>query len=97
MPLGLGNIFNGFFKQYGHTVILLLRYIDIAMLMLVTVVYLVLAPRTYKADGLLRIDKNPSALMAGYQAVGDWLGLRQDRHFLPAAEPEEQVTEEVQT
>jgi len=32
MPLGLGNIFNGLFKQYGHTVILLLRCIDIAML-----------------------------------------------------------------
>ena len=32
MPLGLGNIFNGLFKQYGHTVILLLRVIDIAML-----------------------------------------------------------------
>ncbi len=32
MPLGIGNIFNGLFKQYGHTVILLLRVIDIAML-----------------------------------------------------------------
>ena len=32
MPLGLGNIFNGLFKQYGHTVILVLRFIDIAML-----------------------------------------------------------------
>ncbi|MGZ8184371.1 MAG: undecaprenyl-phosphate glucose phosphotransferase [Methylobacter sp.] len=32
MPLGLGNIFNGLFRQYGHTVILLLRFIDIAML-----------------------------------------------------------------
>jgi putative colanic acid biosynthesis UDP-glucose lipid carrier transferase len=32
MPLGIGNIFNGLFKQYGHTVILLLRFIDIAML-----------------------------------------------------------------
>lgn len=32
MPFGLGNIFNGLFKQYGHTVILLLRFIDIAML-----------------------------------------------------------------
>ncbi|MFZ2452061.1 MAG: undecaprenyl-phosphate glucose phosphotransferase [Methylovulum miyakonense] len=32
MPLGLGNIFNGLIKQYGHTVILLLRFIDIAML-----------------------------------------------------------------
>ncbi|MDD5276527.1 MAG: undecaprenyl-phosphate glucose phosphotransferase [Methylovulum sp.] len=33
MPLGLGNIFNGLIKQYGHTVILLLRFIDIAMLL----------------------------------------------------------------
>jgi putative colanic acid biosynthesis UDP-glucose lipid carrier transferase len=32
MPLSVGNIFNGLFKQYGHTVILLLRFIDIAML-----------------------------------------------------------------
>lgn len=32
MPFGLGNIFNGLFKQYGHTVILLLRFIDIVML-----------------------------------------------------------------
>ena len=33
MPLGLGNIFNGLFKQYGHTVIFLLRFVDSAMLM----------------------------------------------------------------
>ena len=32
MPLGVGTIFNGIFRQYGHTVILLLRIIDIAML-----------------------------------------------------------------
>jgi putative colanic acid biosysnthesis UDP-glucose lipid carrier transferase len=32
VPLGFGNIFNGFYKQYGHTVILLLRFVDIAML-----------------------------------------------------------------
>jgi len=32
MPLGIGNIFNGLFKQYGHTVILLLRFIDVSML-----------------------------------------------------------------
>jgi hypothetical protein len=31
-------------------------------------------------------SKNPSALMSGYQAMGDWLGLRQDRNALPAAE-----------
>ena len=33
MPLGLGNIFNGLFRQYGHTVFLLLRLIDITMLL----------------------------------------------------------------
>jgi putative colanic acid biosysnthesis UDP-glucose lipid carrier transferase len=33
VPIGFGNIFNGFYKQYGHTVILLLRFVDIAMLM----------------------------------------------------------------
>ncbi|QPK65044.1 undecaprenyl-phosphate glucose phosphotransferase [Methylomonas sp. LL1] len=33
MPLSLGNIFNGLFKQYGHTVILLLRVIDVVMLL----------------------------------------------------------------
>jgi len=32
MPLGMGNFFNGLFRQYGHTVILLLRIIDITML-----------------------------------------------------------------
>lgn len=32
MPLSLGNIFNGLFKQYGHTVILLLRVVDVLML-----------------------------------------------------------------
>ena len=32
MPLGIGSIFNGLFKQYGHTVLLLLRFIDITML-----------------------------------------------------------------
>jgi putative colanic acid biosynthesis UDP-glucose lipid carrier transferase len=32
MPPSVGNIFNGLFKQYGHTAILLLRFIDIAML-----------------------------------------------------------------
>lgn len=33
MPLGLGNVFNGLFRQYGHTVILLLRVVDIVMLL----------------------------------------------------------------
>jgi len=32
MPLGLGNMFNGLYKQYGHTIILLLRVADMAML-----------------------------------------------------------------
>lgn len=32
MPVNLGSIFNGLFKQYGHTMILLLRFLDIAML-----------------------------------------------------------------
>jgi putative colanic acid biosynthesis UDP-glucose lipid carrier transferase len=32
MPLNVGNIFKGLFKQYGHTVIVLLRFLDIAML-----------------------------------------------------------------
>jgi putative colanic acid biosynthesis UDP-glucose lipid carrier transferase len=32
MPLAVGNIFNGLFRQYGHMTILLLRIIDIAML-----------------------------------------------------------------
>jgi putative colanic acid biosysnthesis UDP-glucose lipid carrier transferase len=33
MPLGLGSVFNGLSKQYGHTVIILLRLIDIGMLL----------------------------------------------------------------
>ena len=33
MPPSVGNIFNGLFRQYGHTVILLLRIIDVAMLL----------------------------------------------------------------
>ncbi len=40
---------------------------------------------------------NPSALMAGYQAVGDWFGKRRDIDYLPTTDLEEQVTEEVQT
>ncbi len=32
MPLGVGNVFKGLFKQYGHTVIVLLRCLDVAML-----------------------------------------------------------------
>jgi len=33
MPLNVGHIFNGIFRQYGHTVILCLRIVDIAMLL----------------------------------------------------------------
>jgi len=32
MPLGVGNVFKGLFRQYGHTVIVLLRFLDITML-----------------------------------------------------------------
>jgi len=31
-------------------------------------------------------SRNPSAFRAGYQAVGDWLGKRQDPNYLPATE-----------
>ena len=40
--------------------------------------------------------KNPSALMAGYQAVGDWLGKRQDRDYLLASESNEEADDKVQ-
>ncbi|WP_026611483.1 undecaprenyl-phosphate glucose phosphotransferase [Methylocaldum szegediense] len=33
MPLGFGIVFRGLYKQYGHTVIVLLRFLDIAMLL----------------------------------------------------------------
>ena len=36
----------------------------LALVLTVTVIYLVLAPRTYKADALLRIDKNKALLAA---------------------------------
>jgi len=41
--------------------------------------------------------KNPSALIAGYQAVRDWLGLRQDRNYLCAGESTLEIDEEIQT
>ena len=44
----------------GKKIILL----TLVSVLLVTVVYLVLAPRTYKADALLRIDKNKALLAA---------------------------------
>ena len=40
--------------------------------------------------------KNPSALMAGYQAMGDWLGLRQDRRYLTVTEPTEEIDDKVE-
>ncbi|HEY8098005.1 MAG TPA: polysaccharide biosynthesis tyrosine autokinase [Methylobacter sp.] len=40
--------------------------------------------------------KGPSAFMAGYQAVGDWIGKRQDRDYVLAAEAVEQVDGEAQ-
>jgi putative colanic acid biosynthesis UDP-glucose lipid carrier transferase len=33
MPIGFGSVFKGLYKQYGHTVIVLLRVLDIAMLL----------------------------------------------------------------
>ena len=42
-------------------------------------------------------SRNPSALVAGYQAVGDWFGKRRDIDYLTATKIEEQVAEEVQT
>ena len=44
----------------GRKIILL----TLLSVLLVTVIYLVLAPRTYKADALLRIDKNKALLSA---------------------------------
>jgi len=41
-------------------------------------------------------SKIPSALMAGYQAVEDWLGKRQDRNYLPVVEVTEESDDQVQ-
>lgn len=41
-------------------------------------------------------SKNPSAFTAGYQAIGDWFGKRQDRDYLPAAEFTEVIDDEAQ-
>ncbi|MDD1625252.1 MAG: CpsD/CapB family tyrosine-protein kinase, partial [Methylococcaceae bacterium] len=41
--------------------------------------------------------KNPSALIAGCQAVRDWSGLRQDRNYLCAGESTLEIDEEIQT
>jgi tyrosine-protein kinase Etk/Wzc len=40
--------------------------------------------------------KGPSAFMAGYQAVGDWLGKHQDRDYLLASEPDDDADDKVQ-
>ncbi|MDP3330867.1 MAG: hypothetical protein Q8S55_02550, partial [Methylococcaceae bacterium] len=40
--------------------------------------------------------KNDSMLMAGYQAVGDWLGKRQAPDYLPVLEPIEEAEDKVQ-
>lgn len=41
-------------------------------------------------------SKSPSVLMAGYQAVGDWFGKRQDHDYLLASEPVEDTDDKVQ-
>jgi tyrosine-protein kinase Etk/Wzc len=41
-------------------------------------------------------SRNPSAFMAGYQAVGDWFSKRQDHDYLPAAEFTEMIDDEAQ-
>jgi len=41
-------------------------------------------------------SKNSSPFMAGYQAVGDWLGKRQDRDYLPVVESMEEIDDKVQ-
>ena len=41
-------------------------------------------------------NKNRSIWMDGYQAVGDWLGLRQERRYLPATEVMEESDDQVQ-
>jgi tyrosine-protein kinase Etk/Wzc len=41
-------------------------------------------------------SKNPSAFMAGFQAVGDWFEKRQDRDYLPVLESAEELEDKVQ-
>ena len=41
-------------------------------------------------------SKSSSSFMDGYHAVGDWLGKRQDRDYLPAAEAMEEIDDKVQ-
>jgi tyrosine-protein kinase Etk/Wzc len=40
--------------------------------------------------------KNPSALRAGYKAMEDWLGKRQDRNFLPVVDTMEEISDKVE-
>ena len=40
--------------------------------------------------------KGPSVFTTGYQAVGDWLGKRQERDYLPGAESAEESDDKVQ-
>ncbi|MDD5267064.1 MAG: polysaccharide biosynthesis tyrosine autokinase [Methylococcales bacterium] len=40
--------------------------------------------------------KNPSVFTAGYEAVGDWLGKRQNSRYLPIAESMEEINDKVQ-
>ena len=40
--------------------------------------------------------KNTSVFTAGYQAVGDWLGKRQNSRYLPPVDVTEEIAEEVQ-
>ena len=43
-----------------------------------------------------REQKNNSVFTAGYQAVGDWLGKRQNSRYLPPVDVTEEIAEEVQ-
>ncbi|MGZ8182585.1 MAG: polysaccharide biosynthesis tyrosine autokinase [Methylobacter sp.] len=43
-----------------------------------------------------RDSKNPSAFMAGYQAMGDWFGKRQDLDYLPVDDSIEETDDRIQ-
>ena len=62
-------------------------FIALCSVLLVTTVYLVLAPRTYKADALLRIDKNKALLTAN---------LRSDNNQAPAESESPRAQREVE-
>lgn len=40
--------------------------------------------------------KNPSALRAGYKAMEDWLGKRQDHNYLPVVDTMEEISDKVE-